>query len=269
MSVKTWFGDVWGGIKRNKPAILTIFGISLFWTGTALAIKATPKAIEAIDKKKKEEGHERLTLIQTIQATWKCYIFAFAASACGTACEIAALKEGSKRIAALGAAVEAGRNVLQEFRDYRKFVADKIGEKKEAEIHNQAVQEMVNRNPPPQSMADREIIEGQAPKPVCYEANSGRYFYVDYDTVAAAVNKLNNEILNGLNGYVSLNDFYEEIRMETTQVGDYVGWSTETGLIEIPEKGSLCYAGTPHGWPCWVLEFVNPPQYEYQYFRKH
>jgi len=53
------------------------------------------------------------------------------------------------------------------------------------------------------------------------------------------------------------------------QCGDFLGWNTETGLIEIPDKDGLRYAGTPNGWPCWILEFANPPQYEYQFFRKH
>lgn len=268
MGVKQWLSGIWAGTKRNAPTILTISGISLFLTSTVLAVKATPKAMEAIEEKKKEEGHDSLTMVQTVQATWRCYVMALAAAVAGTACEIAALNEGNKRIATLMAGVEAGRNLAQEFRDYRNFIAERIGQKKEAEVYNQAAQEMVNRNPPPPAVANQELIDGQAPKPVCYEASFGRYFYADYDTVIAAVNKLNNEINTGLNGYVSLNDFYEEINVDTVQCGDYLGWNTETGLIEIPEKGNLRYAGTPSGWPCWILEFVNPPQYEYQFFRK-
>lgn len=270
MGVKEWFGNVWSGAKRNAPTILTVTGIGLFFTSTFLAIRATPKAMEAIEEKKKEEGHVQLTAIQTIQVVWKYYIGALAAAVGGTFCEISALSEGNKRIAALMATADAGRNLLAEFKEYRKFVAERIGDKKEAEIHNQAIQTMVAQNPPPASItADHAQVEGQAPKPMCYESSFGRYFYVDYETVAAAVNKLNNEINTGLNGYVSLNDFYEEIHVETTEFGDRVGWSIETGLIEIPPKDQLRYAGTQGGWPCWVLEFLNPPQYEYQFFRRH
>ena len=269
MGLKNFFGSMFAGMKRNAPTILTVSSISLFLTSTILAVRATPDAMEAIEEKKKEEGHESLTFAQTVQATWRFYIWALAASAGGTFCGIAALKEGNKRIATLMATAEAGRNLMQEFNDYRRFVAERLGPKKEAEVYNQAAQEAVDRNPPPSSMANRELIDGQAPKPVCHEVDFGRYFYVDYDTVSAAVNKLNDEINNGLNGYVSLNDFYDEIHVETTRYGDMLGWSTETGLIKIPSKDEIRYAGTPNGWPCWILEFVNPPQYEYQFFRKH
>ena len=148
------------------------------------------------------------------------------------------------------------------------FMQERIGEKKEAEVYSLAAQKNVERTPPPPDM-DKEFIDGQAPKPVCFHASYQRYFYADYETVREAVNKLNYEINNGINGYASLNDFYCEIHVPPTEFGDYVGWNTETGLIRIPEKEDLRYAGTPGGWPCWVLEFENPPQYEYQFFRKH
>lgn len=269
MSFKSWLGNLWAGTKRNSPIILTTLGIGMFAVSVGEAVRNTPKAMEAIEEKKKEEGHEQLTMVQTIQATWRFYIWSATAFFAGVFCEASALKENNKRIAGLMAVAESGRNLVREFNDYRRFVAERVGPKKEAEIYNQAAQEVVDRNPPPADMADRELIDGQAPKPVCYEIDFERYFYVDYETVYAAVNKLNNEINNGINGYVSLNDFYSEIHVKTTKYGDMLGWSTETGLIEIPDKNVLRYAGTPNGWPCWILEFVNPPQYEYQFFRKH
>lgn len=270
MSLKDWFGNVWSGIKRNAPTILTVGSVSFFTISTIEAVKATPKAIEAIEERKKEEGHVELTAVQTVQTTWKFYVKSILAFIAGTGCAFTALSENNKRIAGLVAVAESGRNLYQEFTEYRRFIAEQIGPKKEAEIHNQSIQQIATQNPPPASMAaDHAQVDGQAPKPMCYDYSFGRHFYVDYETVLAAVNKLNNEINNGINGYVSLNDFYDEIHVGTTEFGNRVGWSTETGLIEIPSKEELRYTGSPGGWPCWVLEFVNPPQYEYQFFRKH
>lgn len=270
MGLKQWFGNVWAGAKRHAPAILTTSAIGLFLTSTILAVKATPKAMEAIEEKKNEDGHVNLTALQIIQVTWRYYVWSALSFLGGVGCSTRALKENDARIAGLMAVAESGRNMVKEFNEYRQFVAQQIGPKKEAEIHNQAIQQAVVQNPPPAGMtADRAQVEGQAPKPMCFESSFGRYFYVDYETVASAVNKLNDEIHNGLNGYVSLNDFYDEIHVDTTEFGDRVGWSIETGLIKIPAKDELRYAGTPGGWPCWILEFLNPPQYEYQFFRRH
>lgn len=268
MSVGNFMNRLGQGFKKNLPGILTGTGIGLMFTGTVLAVKATPAAMEDIEEKKREEGHEKLTVVQTVEAAGKRYIPAAVAELLGTGCLIAAQKENHKRIGTLLTAYNMAENGLREAREYRRIVAERIGEKKEAEIYHEVVQQQVDNHPQPAAMAD-EVIEGDAPKPRCYDKNFERYYYVDYDTVDRAVNKLNHEINNGLNGYVSLNDFYEEIGVNRMQYGDNLGWNTETGLIEIPEKGSLQYAGTPSGWPCWVLEFLNPPQYEYKFFRKH
>jgi len=268
MSVKQWFGKLWEGTKRNAPTILTASSIGLFLASTIEAVKATPKAMEAIEEKKQEEGHIELTAMQTVQVTWKFYVKSVLAFIGGTVCGFSALRENNKRIASILATAEAGKNILQEFQDYRKFVAEKIGAKKEAEIYNNAAQEVVNRNPPPANMKP-EFVEGQAPKPICFHAAYGRYFYADYETVREAINRLNEKINTSLEGYVSLNDFYYEVGVAPTEFGNMVGWSIETGLIKIPAKEDLRYAGTPDGWPCWILEFENPPQYEYQFFRKH
>ena len=268
MSLKQWFGSVWEGAKRNAPTILTTSSIGLFLVSVIEAAKATPQAMEAVEEKKKEEGHIELTAVQTVQVTWRFYIKSALAFFAASGCAIASLKENNKRIAGLVVTAEAGKNLFQEFQDYRKFVAEKLGKNKEAEIYNNAAQEVVNRNPPPATMKP-EFIEGQAPRPICFHAAYGRYFYADYETIREAVNRLNERINSSLEGYVSLNDFYYEICVDATEFGNMVGWSIETGLIKIPAKEDLRYAGTPDGWPCWILEFENPPQYEYQFFRKH
>lgn len=269
MSVKEWLGKVGLDIKKNLPSILTGTGIANMLLGTCLAIKATPRAMQKIEEKKKEEGHEHLTAVQTLQATWRCYIWAAAAELGGVTCIVAGLNESNKRQAALSLIANSAEISLREFKEYRKYVQEQLGEKKEREIHAQAVNQTVERAPMPADMANKEAIEGVAPKPICFDKWSGRYYYVDYDTVASAVNKLNQKMYANLEGYVSLNDFYIEIGVPVIESGDRVGWNTETGLIEIPDKDMLDYAGTPNNWPCWVLEFVNPPQYEYKFFRKH
>lgn len=268
MGFREFVGRMWLGYKKNKPGILTGMSLGSMTTGTILAVAATPKALEAIEKKKKEEGHEHLTFAQTIAACWKFYIPAVTAELIGIGCGLAALNEQNKRIGSLMTVANAAENGMREMQAYREFVRQKIGPQKEAELYNQAAQQVVDNNPPPKDM-HQELIDGVAPKPACNDISFGRYYYVSYEDVDKAVTRLNHRINTSLEGYVSLNDFYEEIGVERIEFGDRVGWSLETGLIEIPPKDELRYAGTPNGWPCWILEFRNPPQYEYKFFRKH
>lgn len=270
MDVKTFFGKIYAGYRKHKPGIMTAACLASMLAGTIEAVRVTPEAMEAIEQKKEEEGHDRLTAAQTIQCCWKIYIRAATLELIGIGCGISALNENNKRIGSLLTVVNGLENGVRELQTYRQFVADKIGEKKEAEIYQQTIQEEVNRNPPPADMAaKRTVADGSAPVPMCYDIEFERYYYKSYEDVREAVNDLNNEITTGLNGYVSLNDFYSRIGVRTMAFGDRVGWSTETGLITIPDKDELQFAGTPDGWPCWVLEFKNPPQYEYQFFRRH
>lgn len=268
MGLKEFGFKIWSGYRKHKPGILTAFSITSMLYGTVEAVRVTPRAMEAIEEKKKEEGHESLTAVQTVQCCWKFYIRAAIAEGIGIGCGLAALNENNKRIGSLLTAVNGLESGLREAQAYRQFVADKIGAKKEAEIYQQASQQTVNENPPPREM-HQELIDGMAPKPACFDAGQGRYYYKSYDDVEKAVNKLNYKINNSLEGYVSLNDFYDELEVGRIDNGDMLGWSTETGLIEITPKERLTYCGTPNGWPCWKLTFENPPQYEYKYFRKH
>ena len=267
MGLKEFGVKMLKGYRQRKPGILTGLGITSMLVGTVEAVRATPKAMAAIEEKKKEEGHESLTALQTIQCCWKYYIWAMIAEGVGIGCELAALSENNRRIGGLMTAVNGLENGIREAQAYRQFVIDRLGAKKEAEIRQQATQQMVNENPPPADM-QREYIDGVAPKPVCKDVEFGRYYHLDYDDAVKAINRCNNRINSSLEGYVSLNDLYAEMGVPTIEFGDRIGWSTETGLIEIPERDCLQYAGTPNGWPCWILEFTNPPQYEYKYFRK-
>lgn len=253
--------------KRRMPELLAAGGIGSFILSQWLMYRARPAAEQHAEEFRAANGHVSLTFAQKIQATWKDYIWSLLADGIGITLILASLGENNKRIAALATSCDVAYTGLREFAEYRKTIAQEIGTQKEAEIYGQTVQEQINKNPPPPSMSN-DVVDGQAPKPICYDATFGRYFYCTYDEVLAAVNKLNNDINTSIEGYVSLNDFYEEIGVAPVEFGNRLGWSLETGLLSIPAKSDIQYAGTPNGTPCWVLEFRNPPQYEYQFFRR-
>ena len=153
MSMKEWLTRTAGKLQRNLPSILTGSGIFHMLLGTGLAVKATPEAMRKIEEKKEEEGHERLTFSQTMQAVWRCYIWAALAEGVGIGCVIGGQVESNKRQAALTMLVNSAEIGAREFREYRRYVRERLGEQKEAEIHNQAVQTVVDQTPPPADMA--------------------------------------------------------------------------------------------------------------------
>lgn len=257
-------------LNQHAPAYLAALAFTGWATGTVLAVKATPKAMEDIEAKKKELGTDDLSIWDTVGACWKRYIWAAAAATFGTASMIGSVAEGEKKYASVLAANDLLMNSIREYADYRKNTEEQLGKKKEQEIYKQTQEQQMAQNPPtPQNTLVRDpFVQGTPGGPICYFPDFGIYVYASYDDVKAAVNKAGSKIVGSIGGTACLNDIFEEIHAKSTTVGDYLGWNLDTGVPQIPEKEDIIYSGTPvTGDPCWVCPFVNFPQYEYQFFR--
>lgn len=237
-------------ITKHSPEILMGFGIAGMLTTTILAVKATPKALKLIDEKKKELNKEKLSAGETVKAAWKCYIPSVATAAASTACLIGSCKVSNKRNAVLATAYKLAETAHQEYRDK---VIETIGEKKEEAIKQKVAQEKVNKDP----VGSKEVIITDRGNMLCYDSISGRYFKTDIDKVKRAVNEINRRMT--YNMYVSLNEFYVEIGLKTTNIGDDLGWNLDKGLIKIDYSSVL----TEHDEPCLVLNYNVTPQYDY------
>ena len=62
--------------------------------------------------------------------------------------------------------------------------------------------------------------------------------------------------------YVSLNDFYEELGLEPSDLGSKMGWNIDMGMIEMDFSSQL----SDDGRPCLVIDFNIPPKYGYSKF---
>lgn len=247
------FRDVGKSMSKHSPEILMGIGISGMLTTTFLAVKATPKALKLIEKKKKEKKVEKLTAIDTVKATWKCYIPAAAMATVSTACLIGSSRVSLRRNAALATAYKIAETTHKE---YREQVVKTIGEKKEQLIHDKTMEEKVKNNPP----ANNTVFITDKGHTLCYDAFSGRYFKGDIDKIRKAENILNLRLRN--ENYVSLNDFYDEIGLERNRVGDELGWNIDYGYVEIKISPILA----PDEEPCAAISFSVAPEHDYSKF---
>ena len=243
-------------LRRKSPEILTGVGIGGMITTTVLAVRATPEALRRIEAKKKAENHKNLTAVQTVQAAWTCYIPAGVTGTVSVACLIGASAVNGRRNAALATAYSLAENTL---RDYRSKVVETIGEKKEEAILDAIDRDRVERTPPPSNTSEVPMTEGAVAPVLCFDAMFGRYFYSDVETLRRAANKLNWQMNNCSESYISLNEFYMEIGLSTVDVGDELGWRTDRGLIELRFSSQLVNGHTP----CLVMSHSNPPEYGY------
>lgn len=250
--------DVQRSLAKHSPEILIGLGITGMLTTTVLAVKATPKALRLMEEKKKELNVEKLTPVETVKTTWKCYLPAAVTGAVSVACLIGSNSVNAKRNAALATAYKLSESAFSEYRDK---TVETIGEKKERTIRDKVSEEQIKNNPVNQT----EVIVTGKGKTLFFDPLSSRYFYSDLEKIRRAVNKLNYEINTSpfCNDGVTLNAFYEEIGLAGTMTGESLGWTLHTGLIDIYPSAQMVEEGEEHeGEPCLVLNFTNPPQYD-------
>ena len=242
-------------VRQNSPNILTAVGITGMFSAIGLAVYATPEAMRRIEAKKEKEKHKKLTTMQTIDAAWMCYIPSGSTALLSAFCLICANRIQDRRSAALAAAASLARSSLVE---YREKVLETIGEKKQTAILEAIDRDHLAKNPPPEAL-EPPVTDGIAQPVLCYDAMFGRYFYSDVETLKRAANKLNWQMNNFSEPYISLNEFYLEIGLDPVAVGEDLGWRSDRGLIELRFSSQLIGGCTP----CLVMDHLNPPEYGY------
>lgn len=240
--------------SKRSPEILTGIGIAGMITTTILAVRATPKALELIEEQKEEESVNELSSFEVVKVAWKPYIPAMVTCIVSTACLIGASSVNTKRNAALATAYKLSETALSE---YREKVVETIGEKKERIVRDKVAEERVKKNP----VSKNEVIVTGNGKTLCFDPISGRYFMCSIETIKRAENDLNKQMLHDISGYVSLNEFYDELGLDHTSVGDDLGWNTDR-LIDINFSSQL----NDNGEPSVVLDYLVAPKYDYYKF---
>lgn len=251
--------DVRLTLSRHSPEILIGVGITGMISSTVLAVKATPKALMLIEERKDELEVDKLTPLETVKTTWKCYVPAVVTGAASVACLIGSNSVNAKRNAALATAYKLSESA---FSEYRGKVTEVIGEKKEKTVRDKISEDQVKNNP----ISKTEVIVTGKGKTLFFDQHSARYFYSDLELIKRAENTLNKRIIcDAFDDGVTLNDFYTEIGIPTTSTGDTIGWNLRIGLIDIYPSAQMADEGTEHeGEPCIVINYTNPPQYNVQ-----
>lgn len=238
-------------IKKHSPEILTGIGIAGMITTTVMAVRATPKALILIEERKEEIGAEKLEAMDMVKTTWVCYIPAAITGMLSVACLIGASSVNARRNAALATAYTLSESALK---DYQGKVIEMFGEKKNEAVKDAVAKDKVEKNP----VVTREVIITEKGNTLCYDAISGRYFKSDIEKIKKAECELNRQMLDDM--YVSLNDFYYEIGLDSVKLGDELGWNVDSGYIDLSFSSQLASDETP----CLVIDYSVAPRYDYR-----
>lgn len=240
-------------VIKHSPEILTGMGIAGMISTTVLAVRATPKALKDIEEYKETvlSENEKIKPIDAVKVTWKHYIPAAITGTVSIACLIGANSVNAKRNAALATAYTLSEKALY---DYREKVVETIGEKKEKDIQDKVAEKKIKNNPPKSS----EILFTGYGDTMCFDPMSGRYFMSSVEKLKEAENQINKRMLHDITGYASLNEFYDELDLPHTDVGDILGWNT-FNLIDLDISPIL----DDKQRPCISLVYLARPNYEY------
>lgn len=241
------FRSAQSAVSKHSPEILTGIGIAGIFTTAILAVRATPKALQLIEEKKEEIGVDDLTPMETVKTTWKCYIPTAISAVASSACMIGSVHVSLRRNAALATAYKISETALTE---YREKVVETIGETKEKTVREKVAQKQIDKTP----VSRNEVHISGDGDTIFLDPLSKRYFKSDIDSIHKVENKLNKQMLHDICGEVNLNEFYDELGIDRTDIGDYFGWTTEH-LIDLDISPGM----TDNGKPCLVVGHYNPP----------
>ena len=256
------------GLHKHSPEILTGVGIAGMITTTVLAVRATPKALILIEEEKRRQNKElyedaerkrldshpkvdQLKPIELVRTTWTCYIPATITGALSIACLIGASSVNIRRNAALAAAYSLSESALKE---YQEKVIETIGEKKEQEIRDAVAKDKIQRDP----VVNKEVIITGRGETLCYDTITSRYFKCDIEKLRRVENELNKRLISEM--YISLNEFYYEIGLRSTDIGDDLGWNLSSGFINLEFSSQLAEDETP----CLVIGYRVAPKYDFR-----
>lgn len=224
MKQKAW-------LSRNSSTVLSFIATVGVVMTTVTAVKATPKALLLI-RKDSVENHDgcpnAATNIEKIKSAWKCYIPSAAIGLSTIICIFGINIVGKRQQAAL---ISAYALINDAYTNYRNKVIDIYGPEADDEIITSIDAEKskdVDISAPTLIGSCNIAFEDDIETHYFVDGFSGRFFESTFTKVLQAEYHLNRNYV--LAGYVTLNDFYNFLGIETTDYGEKVGWSVADGL---------------------------------------
>ena len=241
--------------SKHLPEILIGGGLALTTASTVLAVKATPKALVDIEKKKRDEGlgkSDKLPLKDTVQVTWRTYLPATLTHIAGAAMIIGSDRVHAKRNAAIYTAYKLSETA---FKEYKDSVVEVVGEKKEKAIRDTFAKKQVDKNP----VDETKIITTGKGSTLFLETLTGRYFYSDRPTIEHQFNKMYKEAMD-FDGYIKVNDVFDAFGLIEAQLGksfgrDY-GWNLSEGPLDLYFSATVSQDGLT---PVMTIEYSRMP----------
>lgn len=241
-------------VKRNSSTILTCVGGAGVVATTIMAVKATPKAVALLEQAEEEKG-EKLTGLEKFKVAGPVYIPTILTGAATLACIFGANALNKRQQAAL---MSAYALLDSSYKEYRSKVGELYGEEANSNVRAEIAKDKYEEVDLPSTLG----------KQLFYDEFSGRYFESTMEDVIRAEYALNRKI--NVDGGAYLNEWYEELDIEATDYGSYLGWSS--GLLCDHQWSSWLEFGhektmlDDDSLECIIITFSLEPMYDFEYY---
>lgn len=239
--------------KKALPAVMTVLSVAGVAATAILSAKATIKALEQVE---------------TRDDAWKCYI-PTALVAVATASVI--IGNGIMNRKAQASLMSAYAVMSASYKQYRQTVRKELGDETDKQIIQKIAVEqaksehcIIQQNLIPTTTEwgsdDEEVLH------LFYDSFSERYFTASKSRVYQAEIAVNRNL--ALGGFVSANNFYEYLGIDTVDGGDAVGWCVcdgyyyldfnhYTAQLEEPIDGNLEALIIDYEWNPETAEYLE------------
>lgn len=231
-------------VKTNTPELLT--GLAVVGVG-ATAYLAHRAGKSRGDRPDAVGDTPIKRVLNEVETNFDLYAPAAAVALVTTVCIVGSNRAGNKRTAV---ALAAYSMTEKAFTEYKKYVVDEIGPKKEKAIRDKAAEARVAKTY--DSAAPVVVGDGNV---LCHEQYTDRYFMCEMETLRRACNTVNHRAQTGGLTTCPLDDFYDEIGLPYTSNSGRVGWRAER-LMDLDFTSVL----TADGKPClsFNYNYVEP-----------
>lgn len=248
------------GLRRSSPTILTALGI-VGVVGTAvMAVRATPKALKLIKAKKDELETDKLTPMELVQTTWRCYIPS-ALIGVGTITCIVGIGVMDKRNQA---ALTSAYTMLNEsYKQYRQAAKKVYGEDADNKIHTEMAKDAKVASSDWGYQVYNMDMDPASEQLLFYDLTSKKYFTTTMAAVLNAQYHVNRNL--SLRGDCSLNEYLSFLGVDGVDKGDEVGWDISY-IVEELESYWLDFDNyktiLEDGLECIIIDTMAPNKFE-------
>lgn len=239
-------------LVKHEPEILTGMGVSGMIFSVIWGIKATFKVAKVIRDYKDARNIDKITPKEAFKLSWRHYLPVVISAATSIPLIIGGNRIYNKRYATLAAAYTLSETALLE---YQTATREIVGEKKAREIDEKVSADKVERT----YSGESQIIMTNNGNSLFFEPVSGRYFESNWNDILRAANELNAEALSNISGQITLNEWFNKLGLEPTEVGENLGWDLKGNpgnLIDIEISSHL----TPKdNRPCGAISYKRNP----------